>query len=103
MITQELAAREIQGRFIEKRLLQSPQEEERSARDDRRAAARDDPGEPCARIACKLSRAVAFARINEIQAVVGYGSALRSRCLRGPDVEATIHLSRIHRDDLAID
>src|SRR5690625_5196674 len=56
-----------------------------------------------ARITCELAGAIALVRPDQVESMVSDRSSFGGRRLRGPDIHSYIDLSRVHRDDLALE
>src|SRR5690606_608508 len=90
-------------RLIEHGVRERPQEEASASGQDRHpppGAYRVDPGP---RVTGESACTVALVRIDEVETVVRDPGALGAQGFGGSDVHPAVHLSGVHRDDLAVD
>ena len=79
---------------------QRPVVEHRAADDQRDLASRQNFSDRPDRLLAPAARGIAAVRIDDIDQVMRHGRALGGARLGGADVEAAIHLRRVHRHDL---
>src|SRR5256885_10788518 len=95
---QPLARLGVEGRLAKQTLGQRAHVESGSPNHDGLLSRGPHAGEPDARVPCELTRAIAFPRVDEINAQMGHARPLLLVGLRGADVEPPIDLPRVRGD-----